>query len=89
MTDEQARVMESLGRGRLIFPFREEMESLRAQGNQGPLTADEGSRLKDLTAAYEKIKIKDQWFHSAIQGGELDQAAKVAEEAKEILEELA
>lgn len=87
MTDDQARIMEALGRGRLIFPFREELADLR--GRQGPRTSEEGERLKALEDAHRAIKTKDQWFHSAMKSGDIEAAAKVAQEVAGVLEDLA
>ena len=89
MTDDQARTFEALARGRLIFPFRGELAELRAESKRGPLTSDEAARLKDLSAAFDKVKVKDQWFHSAMLAGDIEAAAKAAEEALAILEEVA
>ena len=89
MTDEQAVVMESLGRGRLIFPFKTEMSDLRQRAKAGPLTESESGRLNAIEGAFEKIKIKDQWFHSAMQGGDIESAGKIAGEALSICEDLA
>ena len=86
MTDQEAVVFEALARGRLIFPFKQEMSDLRAM--EGPLTDDESDRLADLSDAFEKIKVKDKWFHSAMEGGDTETAGKVAGEALAILEEL-
>ena len=87
MNFEENVVFSALARGRLIFPFRDEMSALRS--NQRPLIEDESARLTALSDAFEKIKIKDQWFHSAMQGGDIESAGKIAGEALSICEELA
>lgn len=89
MTDGQAKVFEALSRGRLIFPFKEERSELRARAAAGPLIDDEAVRLADLDSAFEDIKAKDQWFHSAMQSGDIEAAGKVAAEALDVLQELA
>ena len=87
MTDEQTKVFEAVSRGRLIFPFQDEMDAL--SDIDGELTDDEDSRLAELSDAFDKIKIKDEWFHSAMEGGDVDTAARVAGEALKICEDLA
>ena len=87
MNFEENVVFSALARGRLIFPFRDEMSALRS--NQRPLIEDESARLTALSDAFEKIKIKDQWFHSAMQGGDWETAEKASKEAQAILEDLA
>lgn len=87
MTDDQARVMEAVARGRLIFPFRNELKNLR--GRPGPLTSEESGRLAALEDALRNVKIKDQWFHSAMQAGDIEMAAKYAQEALEVIEAIA
>lgn len=89
MTDQQARVFEALARGRLIFPFRDELRGLRDLAKSGPLTSDEQGRLTALDGAYQKIKAKDEWFHSAMLAGDQASAAKVAQDALAILKEVA
>ncbi len=89
MTPEQNVVFSALARGRLIFPFREEMNALREQAARGPLIEDEAARLAVLSDAFEKIKKKDEWFHSAMEGGDMSAAGKIAAEALEMLRDLA
>ena len=89
MTPQQNIVFSALARGRLIFPFKEERSELRARAAAGPLIEDEAARLTDLDEAFEDIKAKDQWFHSAMQSGDIEAAGKVAAEALDVLQELA
>lgn len=89
MTDTQAVVFEALSRGRLVFPFRDEMAALRKTREAGPLTDDESERLRVLEGAFERIKAKDQWFHSAMQAGDIEAARHVAEAALAIMKEVA
>ena len=88
MTDNQARVFVSLSRGRLIFPFREEADHLRALSKSGPLTSDESERLSALEEGYRKVKAKDQGFHSAMESGNIESAGRIAEEALSICKDL-
>lgn len=88
MTDKQAIVFEALSRGRLIFPYRDEMADLRAQRDRGPLTDMEDERLRALEGAYERIKAKDAWFHSAMESGDTEAARQVADSALAILKEI-
>lgn len=84
MTDEQAKVFEALSRGRLIFPYQNELDALQDQ--DGPLTSDESSRLSALEGLYAKVKVKDEWFHSAMLAGDIDGAGRVAQEALALME---
>ena len=89
MTDMQAIVFEALAKGRLIFPFKDELFKLRKWAAQGPLTEAEIARLNTLEAAYERVKSKDKWFHSAMQSGDTEGARQYAEEALAICRDLA
>ena len=89
MTPEQDLVFSALSRGRLIFPFRGELKALRKQSEIGPLIGGESERLAALSKAFDEIKVKDKWFHSAMEGGDTDTAARVAGEALKICEDLA
>ena len=89
MTDPEAMVFEALGRGRLIFPFKDELAELRARAKAGPLIDSEAERLSELEGAFQIMLVKDKWFNSAMQGGDLEAACKVAEEALAVCQELA
>ena len=89
MTPEQDAVFSALARGRLIFPFREELSELREMAKEGPLTDSESQRLIDLEGAFQTMIVKDKWFHSAIEGGDTETARKIAEEALKVCQELA
>lgn len=89
MTDPEAMVFEALARGRLIFPFKDELKALRDTAANGPLTDSENERMAELVGAFEQVKIKDKWFHSAMEGGDTETARRVAEEALEICEQVA
>ncbi len=89
MTDPQAVVMTALARGRLIFPFKAELSKLNKAAKAGPLTAAETERRTKLTGLRERLSAKDKWFHSAMAGGDLEAAQRVAEEARVMLEEAA
>ena len=86
MNDDDAEVMEALTRGRLIFPFMEEMEGLRAAG---PLTAPEKVRLERLDKAYSYMKTCDEKFNAAYEAGNLEDAQAAAEKALGEMEVLA
>lgn len=88
MTDMEAKVFESLSRGRLMFPFKDELAALRKKSQAGPLIDSEAERMTDLQGAFEVIKVKDRWFHSAMEGGDTIGAQKIAEEALAVLQEL-
>ena len=89
MTPEQNLVFQSLSRGRLIFPFRAEMKSLRAVAARRELIDAESERLAELEDGLKAMVVKDEWFHSAMEGGDVDTAARVAGEALKICEDLA
>ena len=88
MSDQEAAVFEAISRGRLIFPFRDELSALKKQAQAGPLTDDEQERLSELQGAFQIILTKDKWFHSAMVAGDTDTALKVAEEALKVCQEL-
>lgn len=86
MNDDDAEVMEALTRGRLIFPFLEEMEGLRAAG---PLTVPEKARLGDLESAYSYMQTCDKKFNAAYERGDLEEALEAASKALGEMENLA
>ncbi len=89
MTDPEAMVFEALSRGRLIFPFKDELSALRKHAANGELTDAETERKLALEGAFETLLVKDKWFHSAMEGGDTEAARKVAEEALQVLQDLA
>lgn len=89
MTDPQAIVFEALARGRLIFPFKDELRELRSRAKSGPLIDAEQARMEELESAFERVKAKDAWFHAAMQSGDHEGARQVAEQALEICQEVA
>mgnify|MGYP001588247444 FL=1 len=87
MTDIQARVMESLARGRLIFPQKSELNGLRETGKSSGLTNGERARLDLLESVYSKVREQDQWFHSAMLSGNIESARQAAEKALATIKE--
>lgn len=89
MTDPEAMVFEALARGRLIFPFKDELATLRKEFAAGPLTDAEAERKLALEGAFQTLLVKDKWFHSAMEGGDIDTARHIADEALKVCQELA
>jgi len=87
MDEGQTLAFEALSRGRLIFPFQEEIESLRSV--RGDNTAAEVERLSRLEQGRSKIEAKDKLFNEAMRGGDLVSAERFAKEAVRIAEDLA
>ncbi len=81
-------VFEALARGRLIFPFKDELAALRKHAASGDLTDAEAQRKLELEGGFQTLLVKDKWFHSAMEGGDTEAARKVAEEALQVCREL-
>ncbi len=89
MTEDSANVLEALTRGRLIFPFMEEMNALRDEAKAGPLLGSEKGRLAEIEAAYKEFAVHDEKFHAAYVSGNLDAAQMHAEMALRVVAGLA
>ena len=89
MTDQEASVLAAIARGRLIYPFLEEMRGLQELATKTELASYETARLKALEQNFAKIKTKDEWFHSAMASGNIEAAGRVAEEVLAIIKEVA
>lgn len=88
MDADQMQVFEALWRGRLIFPFQDELAGLREEDGSGGLTTDEQGRREVLEGAYKRVKEKDEVFHKAMVTGNDAQALTAAEEALVIIQEI-
>jgi hypothetical protein len=76
MSDVDDVVLEAVSRGRLIFPFMEELEALRK--TVGGLTEMEQARLARLEAAFEQVRGLDAAFHAAMAEQDLVTAEDIA-----------
>lgn len=74
MTDDQAKVFGALSRGRLIFPFHDERQSLHAAENEGGLTEREKEKKALLDDAFEVMQKRDAEFHASMLSGNLEAA---------------
>ena len=89
MTDESAEVLEALTRGRLIFPFLEEMNALRDEASAGPLLMDEKARLGELEKVFAEFEKHDKAFNAAYEAGHLELAQGHAQQALDLAQTLA
>ena len=86
MTNEQKMVVESLSKGILPIPFKEELDGIRAVASRGPMTSREKSRLSVLESAFSESQKHGAAFHSAVVSGDLDAAQEHSEAALTVAE---
>lgn len=89
MTEESDEVLEALTRGRLIFPFMEEMVALQGEAKQGPLLANEKVRLGKIEATFIEFQKHDNGFNAAYESGDLDKALEHGQMGLAVAEDLA
>lgn len=80
MTD--AIVMKAIEADRLVFPFGEEMDQLKAKNN---LLSDEAERLAELESTKAEFDRHDLAYHNSITNGRLPDAEKHAKSALDVL----
>ena len=85
MNEREEVVLEAAARGRLIFPYMEELTRLREERKIGPLTATEKERLAGLEEVFKEFSGLDRSFHAAMASGDLTTAERAAYQALTLL----
>lgn len=80
MNDDDEVVLESVMRGRLIFPHRAELMAMRDEAAMGPLTAAEKERKAELERAYSAVEQLDKAYHAAFEKEDYAECNRLAEQ---------